>query len=97
MTTQTTAPKTLSAISLILGIVSFALFLVFMLTMAGPWALIAGGVAGVLGIILGAVALKKRQAKGLALVGIVLSAIAVLASLAMYIFALIFVGAFTGM
>lgn len=95
MSTHTTAPKTLSVLSLVLGIASFVLFLIFILTMAGPATLLSGGIAGVLGIILGAVALAKRHTKSLALIGIVLSAVAVLASLAVFIFALIFVGALT--
>ncbi len=96
MTSQTTTSnsKLLSTISLGLGIVSIILILVFLTSMAGPGTLIVGGIIGLLGIIFGAVALAKRHAKGLAVTGIILSAVSVLASLAVVIFAFIFVGAF---
>ena len=49
---------------------------------------------GVVGFILGIVALKKRQSKGMAITGLILGLIVALVTLALTVFALLFLGAF---
>lgn len=90
---QTTAPKLISMLTLILGAVGVVLSLVFFFTMAGGGVLVAALVAGVVGIILGVLALRKEQAKGIAVTGLVLSIITALLAAAIILFALVFVGA----
>lgn len=73
------APKGLAITSLILGILSFL----------GGW-VILGGILGIVGLVLGIVALRKTKTggggKGLAITGIVFSSLGILISLAMLVF-----------
>ncbi|HJD51349.1 MAG TPA: DUF4190 domain-containing protein [Candidatus Rothia avistercoris] len=73
------APKGLAITSLILGILSFL----------GGW-IILGGILGIVGLVLGIVALRKTKTggggKGLAITGIVFSSLGILISLAMLVF-----------
>ncbi|MBF0807888.1 DUF4190 domain-containing protein [Rothia nasimurium] len=75
----TSAPKGLAITSLILGILSFL----------GGW-VILGGILGIVGLVLGIVALRKTKTggggKGLAITGIVFSSLGILISLAMLVF-----------
>lgn len=73
------APKGLAITSLILGILSFL----------SGW-VILGGILGIVGLVLGIVALRKTKTggggKGLAITGIVFSSLGILISLAMLVF-----------
>lgn len=73
------APKGLAITSMILGILSFL----------GGW-VVLGGVLGIVGLVLGIVALRKTKTggggKGLAITGIVFSSLGILISLAMLVF-----------
>lgn len=73
------APKGLAITSMILGILSFL----------GGW-VILGGILGIVGLVLGIVALRKTKTggggKGLAITGIVFSSLGILISLAMLVF-----------
>ena len=90
---QTPTSKLLSTLTLLAGAVAVVLTLVFFFTMVGGGTLVAALVAGVVGIILGVVALRKEQAKGIAVTGLVLSISIVLLAAGLMLFALIFVGA----
>lgn len=78
--------------SLIAGLVSVVLLFVFFSMGIEPIFWVAMVVA-LLGVILGIVALKKRQSKGMAITGLVISIAAILLSAGLYVFALIFIGA----
>lgn len=80
-----------SFVSALLAVVASA---VFFFTSFGALPMIAAIVLGALAVILGIVALVKRQPKGLAITGLILGAFCVLLGLAIIVFALIFVGAF---
>lgn len=73
------APKGLAIASLILGVLSFL----------GGW-IVLGGILGIVGLVLGIVALRKTKTggggKGLAITGIVFSSLGILISLAMLVF-----------
>ncbi|MGV3149717.1 DUF4190 domain-containing protein [Rothia sp. 11273D007AR] len=73
------APKGLAITSLILGILSFL----------SGW-VVLGGILGIVGLVLGIVALRKTKTggggKGLAITGIVFSSLGILISLAMLVF-----------
>lgn len=73
------APKGLAIASLILGVLSFL----------GGW-IILGGILGIVGLVLGIVALRKTKTggggKGLAITGIVFSSLGILISVAMLAF-----------
>ena len=90
---SSSAPKLLSSLSLVCGAVGILLLLVFFFTFAESGVLYTGLGAGVVGIILGAVALAKRQAKGLAVTGVVLSSVTLLAVIGTVIVSLVLVGA----
>ncbi|MGO1539537.1 MAG: hypothetical protein ACTHZ9_08765 [Leucobacter sp.] len=97
MQPNTLAPKVLSALSLGSGVIGLVFLLVFFFSMVGASFLTVAAILGVLAIILGIVALAKRQSKGLALTGLILGAVTTLLALGVFVFALLFVGAFTGM
>lgn len=66
-------PKGLAITSMVLGIVGLV-FCLFFFTVVMPF---LGFVCSVVGLILGIVALKKQQSRGMALAGVITSAIAV--------------------
>lgn len=79
--------------SLIAGLIGIVLMAIYMLTPAGSFLLYGGMFFGLVGVVLGIVALTKRQAKGIAITGIITGAFAFLFGLAVVLFALAFVGA----
>src|SRR5690606_38365607 len=80
--------------SLITGLLGLLAVLVFFFSDLGAEMLIGGSVLGLIGFVLGIVALKKRQPKGMAVTGLIAGLLAVLLSLAIFVFALIFLGVF---
>jgi len=71
------------------------LLAIYMLTPAGAFVLYSGTVFGLIGVVLGIVALKKRQHTGVAVAGLIAGALAFLFGLAVVLFALVFIGAFS--
>lgn len=84
----------LALASLIVSIVGAVLILIFFLTVAGAPILWSGAVLGLVAVILAVVALNKRQPKGMALTGFIIGALCVLIAVGLFVFALIFVGAY---
>lgn len=85
--------KLLSVLALVFGIIGIVLTAVFLFTASGAGTLIAAGVAGLIGVVLGAFGAGREQAKGMSVIGIVLGGLVVLLVIGLYIFALVFVGA----
>lgn len=85
----------LSITALTLGLLSIVCAIFFASTSAGPLLLIAGGTAGLAALVVGVIALKKRQPKAPAVIGLILGALVLLLSLAIFAFALLFIGAMT--
>ena len=79
--------------ALITGLLGLLAVLVFFMTDLGGSLLTVGAVLGIVGFVLGIVALKKRQSKGMAVTGLVTGLISALLALAIFVFALIFIGA----
>lgn len=75
------------------GIASLILLILFFTPWFGVFVLYGSIVMGILGIVFGALALKRRQPKGAAVTGLVLGAICVLIGAGIQIFALMFIGA----
>ncbi|RGE24281.1 DUF4190 domain-containing protein [Leucobacter sp. wl10] len=75
--------KGLAIAALVLGIVS----LVFC------WIPAIGIIAGVVGLILGIIALRKRQSKGMSLTGIITGALGIVASIIILIVSIMIIGA----
>lgn len=90
-----TSSAPLATAALITGIAAFVLTLVFFLTPAGPIVLALASLAGVVAIVLSIIALTRKQKKGLAVTGLVLGIFSVVIAAAIYVFALLFVGAFS--
>ncbi len=93
--TNVSATRWASVASLIAGIASLLLMIIFFATPAGAALVIASMILGAIGVVLGIVAVKTRQPRGLAIAGIVTGAVGFLLGLAIYLFALLFVGAFS--
>ena len=87
-TTQAPASNGLAMSALITGLLGLLAVLVFFMTDLGGSLLL-----GIVGFVLGIVALKKRQSKGMAVTGLVTGLISALLALAIFVFALIFIGA----
>ena len=79
--------------SLSAGVVSVILMILFFTPWFGEFMIYGSIFAGVLGVVFGIVALRKRQPKGLALTGLILGALMAIFGIALVIFALMFVGA----
>ena len=92
-TTQAPASNGLAMSALITGLLGLLAVLVFFMTDLGGSLLTVGAVLGIVGFVLGIVALKKRQSKGMAVTGLVTGLISALLALAIFVFALIFIGA----
>lgn len=90
-----TVPRALSLSAFVFGMVSLVLVLIFFLSSAGATPLVSGVVAGVAAVVIGIVALAKRQPKGFALAGLIVGGVVVLFGVALILFALLFVGAIT--
>ena len=91
----TRPPRWVAIASLVAGLAGLLLMVVFFATAAGATILTIGVVCGAVGVILGIIALRARRPNGAAIVGIVTGAIGFLLGLAIFIFALMFVGAFS--
>lgn len=90
---QQVPAKGLALSALILGLGALLSIVLFMFTETGPAFLSIASILGLVGLILGIVALKKRQPKAMAITGIVTGTIALLLSLGIIVFALLFIGA----
>lgn len=91
---QVSASNGLALASLITGLLGLVIVVMFfMFVDFGGGILFVGAALGLVGFILGIVALKKRQSKGMAITGLVTGLIALLLSLAIFVFALLFIGA----
>lgn len=85
--------KGVALTALIAGVVGLLLVVVYFATPAGGTLLLIGAIVGLIGFIFGIIALQRRQSKGMAITGLITGLIALLAAAAIYIFALIFIGA----
>jgi hypothetical protein len=82
-----------SRASLVAGLIGLITLATFFFTSSGPVFLWLGVVAGLVGVVLGAIALRHRRPDASAVTGIVTGAISAVLGLAIFVFALIFVGA----
>lgn len=85
--------NTLAILSLISGLASLFAFAVFLILTDGPTPLGFAAALGLVAVIIGTIALRRAQSKGASITGIVCGAISLLASVALFVFALIFIGA----
>lgn len=85
MTTNSVASsdaKMMAVAGLVSGIASVLALVIYLLSPTGAVILYIGLALGVFGVILGAVSLKRKQPKGLALTGLITGAVGVLVALA---------------
>lgn len=90
---QSALPTGAPRSALIAGLISVALFLAFLFTSAGETMLYLAMAAGIVGIVLGIIAIRKRDFVGVAVTGLVLGAVVCIAAAGLIVFALAFVGA----
>lgn len=90
----TTAPKTSAVVSLVAGLASLVFLIIYFVTTLGATFLIITLILAIAGVVFGIVALKLRQPRGMALTGLIVGAIVALVAIAIFVFALIFIGAF---
>ena len=89
------APSQALAISALgTGLLGLLLTIIFLISDAGPVMLWGGFILGIVGLVLGIVALKKKQSKGMALTGLIAGIVAMLVAIALILFTLLFIGAF---
>ena len=81
--------------ALVTGLIGIVLMAIYMVTPVGPFVLYRGMLFGLVGLILGIVALTKRQPKGMAVTGLITGAVAFFFGFAVVLFALLFIGAFS--
>ena len=81
--------------ALITGLISIVLVGIYLFTAVGSTVLYGSMLAGLAGLVLGFVALRKKQHKGVAITGLITGLVGLLFGLAIVIFALAFVGAFS--
>lgn len=86
--------RNLALTALITGALGWVLTFAFFFADSGMTPLVLGFMLGVVGIIFGIVALKKRQSKAVAIAGLVLGALAAMVTVGIVGFALLFIGAF---
>lgn len=79
--------------ALIAGILSVILLAIYLFTSLGPTILFGCTIAGLAAVVLGAVALKRKQARSFAVAGLVLGAVGLVAGIGIFAFALLFIGA----
>ena len=79
--------------ALITGLGSLVVLIIFMAADLGAIPMWIAVALGLLGIIFGIIALRRRQAKAMAVIGLITGAVTVLTGLALFAFAMIFVGA----
>lgn len=88
------ARKWAAITAFVTGLLGLLLTIVFFATDVGSSFLIFGALLGVAGVVFGIIALVKKQSRGLAIAGLIVGAFTSLGALALFIFALLFVGAF---
>jgi hypothetical protein len=76
------------------GIASVVLAILYMTPWVGAFVLYGSIFFGIVGVVFGILALKRRQPKGMAVTGLVLGALSILFGVAVLLFALAFVGVF---
>lgn len=86
--------KRLAIAALMTGLGGLVFVSVFVLADVAPFVLYVGLLLGVVGVILGVLALRKQQSKGMALAGLVTGSISVLIAIGLVVFALVFLGVF---
>lgn len=79
--------------SLSAGVASVILAILFFTPWFGEFMIYGAIVAGILAVVFGIIAVKKRQPKGFALTGLILGALTAIFGIGLIIFALIFIGA----
>lgn len=90
---NTTSAPWQSTAALIAGLVSLAALVAFIVLPAGATPLLFAALFGAIAIILGIIGVRGSRSKGKAITGIISGAFSLLLSAAIYIFALLFVGA----
>lgn len=96
MTTEPSIETATSRNALSAGIASVILSILFFTPWVGQFILYGSIAFGIIGVVLGIIALKKRQPKGMATIGIVLGAFSALFGTALILWAFAFVGVFSG-
>jgi len=91
--TATQPSRGFATSALIAGLVALACFLFLFFTLGGFAPLILSGVLGAAGVVLGILALNRKQSRAFAVTGIVTGALSLVFGLGILIFALVFVGA----
>ena len=91
--TSTQPSRGLATSALVAGLLAVACLLFLFFTLGGFAPLILSGVLGAAGVVLGILALTRKQSRAFAVTGIVTGAFSVVFGLGILIFALVFVGA----
>lgn len=91
--TGTPTRRWISISSLVVGLAGLLCTVLFFATEAGGPMLAAGVVCGAVAVVLGIVAVVMRRPNGMAVTGVVTGAVALLLGAAIFVFALLFVGA----
>lgn len=92
-TSSTASAPWQSTASLITGFMSLLALVIFLTLPSGAFPLLAAAILGAIAIILGIVGVRGSRSKGNPITGIVTGAISLLVSAAIYIFALLLIGA----
>lgn len=79
--------------ALVSGLASLIALVIFLAVSAGSTPLLIAALLGALAIVLGIVGIRGSRTKGKAIAGIITGAFSLLISAAIYIFALLFIGA----
>lgn len=79
--------------TLVAGLASIVLAIIFFFTPAGAPVLYAALIVGIIAVILGILALRRGQSRGLTLIGLIAGAVSAVWAIATVLFALFFVGA----
>lgn len=90
------SPRRFSEIALATGLASLVCVILHLVTDLGWFVLGPGLVFGVLGVVFGIIALRKKQPKGMAVTGIVTGAVGLAFIAFSFLFALLFLGVLTG-
>ena len=88
-------PHGLALAALLLGAASLLGMAILFFALGGMTPLVVGGALGVLALVTGGLALRRRQSRALAISGIVLGAVSLILGIGLLVFALLFVGALT--
>lgn len=99
MTTQPSDPAMnvtgAARYALVTGLISIVLVGIYLFTAVGSTVLYGSMLAGLAGVVLGVVALRKQQHKGVAITGLITGLVGFLLGLGIVLFALAFVGVFS--